>query len=64
MTLEAWLEAARADAERRGLPALGPLLDGLAQSTRALRAATFNDAADGPTPTTPAPPAVDRGHAR
>jgi hypothetical protein len=37
MTIEAWLQAAVADAERRGLPALKPLLDTLAQATRVLR---------------------------
>ena len=56
MTVDAWLEAAKHDAERRALPGLAPLLDGLAGATRALRAARFNDEADGPTPTTePAP---------
>ncbi len=43
MTIEAWLQAAIADAERRGLPALKPLLEGLARATRALREADFND---------------------
>lgn len=47
MTLDSWLKAAIADAEKRGLPELKPLLEGLAQSTRALRAADFNDVADG-----------------
>lgn len=41
--VEAWLDAAVADAERRGLPALKPLLEGLAQATRQLRAAEWND---------------------
>ena len=41
--IDAWLRAAMADAERRGLPRLGPLLEGLAQSTRQLRAAEWND---------------------
>lgn len=46
-----WLAAAEADAERRGLPELTPLLQGLAASTTALRAADWNDAADAePTP--------------
>jgi hypothetical protein len=49
-TVDAWLAAAREDAERRGLPGLLPLLEGLAGATRALRAGTFNDEADGPTP--------------
>ena len=39
MTVESWLAAAIADAERRGLPALRPLLETLARSTAALRAA-------------------------
>jgi hypothetical protein len=37
--IEAWLAAACADAERRGLPELKPLLESLARSTAALRAA-------------------------
>jgi len=41
MTLEAWLKAAVADAERRGLPDLKPLLEALARSTSALRAMDF-----------------------
>jgi hypothetical protein len=41
MTIEAWLAAAIADAERRGLPELKPLLESLAQATRALRGAGF-----------------------
>jgi hypothetical protein len=41
--IEAWLRAAVADAERRGLPQLRPLLEGVAQSTRQLRAAEWND---------------------
>ncbi len=39
MTVDAWLAAAVADAERRGLAALKPLLEGLAKATSALRAA-------------------------
>ncbi len=46
MTVDAWLEAAIADAERRGVPGLKPILEALARATRALRAADFNDAAD------------------
>lgn len=42
MTVESWLQAAIADAERRGLPALKPLLESLARATAALRAADFN----------------------
>jgi hypothetical protein len=41
-----WLAAAEADADRRGLPELKPLLQGLAASTAALRAADWNDHAD------------------
>jgi hypothetical protein len=37
--IEAWLAAAVADAERRGLPELKGLLETLARSTAALRAA-------------------------
>ena len=47
MTIESWLQAAVADAERRGLPGLKPLLEALARSTQALRAADFNDDASG-----------------
>ena len=43
MTVEAWLEAAIADAERRGLPELKALLETVARATKALRAADFND---------------------
>ena len=43
MTSESWLQAAIADAERRGLPELKPILEALARSTQALRAADFND---------------------
>ncbi len=39
MTVEAWLQSAIEDAERRGLAALKPLLEALARSTAALRAA-------------------------
>jgi len=47
MTIESWLQAAIADAEKRGLPDLKPLLEALARSTRVLRAADFNDEASG-----------------
>jgi len=46
MTVERWLEAAVADAQRRGLPELKPLLEALAKAMCALRAADFNDAAN------------------
>jgi hypothetical protein len=48
MTIESWLEAAVADAERRGLPELKPILETLARATKALRAADFNDNANDP----------------
>jgi len=47
MTIDAWLQAAIADAERRGLPELKPILETLARATTALRAADFNDHAQG-----------------
>lgn len=43
MTVDDWLRAAIADAERRGLPGLKPVLESLAQTTRVLRAADFTD---------------------
>lgn len=39
MTVDAWLTAAIADANRRGLAGLAPLLETLARSLAALRAA-------------------------
>jgi hypothetical protein len=47
MTIETWLQDAIADAGQRGLPELKSILEGLALSTRALRAADFNDDASG-----------------
>ena len=47
MNIDSWLQAAIADAERRGLPELKPILEALAKSTTALRAADFNDDASG-----------------
>lgn len=41
MTIDAWLRAALADADHRGIPELKPLLESLALATRALRAANF-----------------------
>ena len=37
MEVNAWIVAAIADAERRGLPELRPLIEALAQAMRALR---------------------------
>jgi len=50
MTIAEWLAAAKADAEKRGLPDLIPMLDGLAQATERLRNADWNDDAAGDTP--------------
>ena len=47
MTIDAWLQDAIADAERRGIPELKPILETLARTTAALRAADFNDHATG-----------------
>lgn len=54
MTLNTWLEHATRDADRRGLPALRPLLEGLARATATLRAADWNANLSGP----PAPPST------
>ena len=43
MTITTWLDAAKLDAERRGLTALHPLLEALARSTATLRAADWNE---------------------
>jgi hypothetical protein len=46
LTTDSWIKAAIADAERRGLPELKPLLEALARTTQSLRAADFNDQAN------------------
>jgi hypothetical protein len=47
VTIKVWLDNAVQDAERRGLAALRPLLESLAQATSALRTADWNgDAAE------------------
>lgn len=46
MTIAEWLDEAKADAEKRGLPELIPMLDSLAQATARLRAADWNDNPD------------------
>jgi hypothetical protein len=46
--IAAWLRAAIADAERRGLPELKPLLETLARSTANLRDAEDRMAGPGP----------------
>ena len=47
MTIDAWLEMATRDAERRGLSELKPMLEMLARATSALRAADWNADASG-----------------
>jgi hypothetical protein len=47
MNIDAWLQAAIADAERRGLPELKPLLETLARATHMLRDATMPARDDG-----------------
>jgi hypothetical protein len=42
MKIDAWFQNAMADAERRGLPELKPLLEALAKSVAVVRAADFN----------------------
>lgn len=41
--VDAWLQAAIADAEKRDLPDLVPLLKALARATETLRTTDFND---------------------
>ena len=57
MTIKTWLDNAIQDAERRGLPAMRPLLEALAGSTSALRSADWNFDATGeldePAPASP-----------
>ena len=66
MTIDHWLEAACADADRRGIPELKPLLASLAESTRALRSADWEEAGraadEAAAPAPPAPP--EQGAAR
>jgi len=47
MTIKLWLEQAMQDADRRGLPALRPLLEALARATSTLRNADWNADAAG-----------------
>ena len=55
MTVAEWLALAKADADKRKLPDLGPLLDGLAKATEQLRRADWNE-----NPLTPTPSKHDR----
>ena len=50
MNLEAWRAFTQADADRRGLSDLKPLLDMLMEATATLRRADWNDEADRPLP--------------
>ena len=43
MTMAEWLAQAKADAQKRNLPELIPMLEGLAQATERLRNADWND---------------------
>jgi hypothetical protein len=58
MTIKSWLDNAAQDADRRGLPALRPLLETLARATSALRSADWN--ADATGEFEPTPPADGR----
>jgi hypothetical protein len=49
MSPDEWLKLVIADAERRGLPELKPILEGLANAARALRDAGIGGQANGPT---------------
>jgi hypothetical protein len=51
--IEDWLASACADADRRGLPALKPLLSALADATRALRAVDWYEALSATPPAWP-----------
>jgi hypothetical protein len=65
MTTEDWLAWAVADAERRGLPELMPLIESLAAAQRTLRAADWNeDAQRGPGPSGEASAPPDDAEAR
>jgi hypothetical protein len=47
MAIKTWLDVSTQDAERRGLPALKPLLETLARATATLRTAEWNFDATG-----------------
>ena len=70
MTVEDWLDAACADADRRGIPDLKPLLVSLAEATKALRSAGWDDdpgrtgSASGPSAPASTPGSADGGAAR
>jgi hypothetical protein len=65
MTTDDWLAWAGADADRRGLPELKPLLAALAGAQRTLRAADWNeDARTGPGPSGEDAARPDKGEGR
>jgi hypothetical protein len=53
MTLDEWFDLAVADADRRQLPDMRPVLKGLHSAAAALRAASWNDDARGEASSTP-----------
>jgi hypothetical protein len=55
MTVDQWLEAARADLRRRCLDDAVPIVEGIAGALRVLRAADWNEALDA-APGGPPPP--------
>ena len=57
VTVKVWLDSAIADAERRGMPALKPLLESLGRATAVLRAAEWNGNASGALEFVPEPDA-------
>jgi len=57
MTLDEWYATAAADAERRQLPDLTPVLKGLRAAAETLRTAAWNDDATGRTEASPTPSA-------
>ena len=54
--IQAWLAQALADARRRGLAELEPLLESLGHAVAAIRDADWNDEARGTSWPAPAPP--------
>lgn len=61
--LESWKTWAIADAERRGLHGLAPILEALADSTARLRATAWHPAPDRPdSPDSPHSPERAHGH--
>ncbi|MDO8835251.1 MAG: amidase, partial [Vicinamibacterales bacterium] len=64
MTVDCWLTTACADADRRNLPELKPLLSALAGAMTALRGEDWNDDAAGATPAEPVGPGLQVPGAR